>query len=100
MIETNGLASRDMEIDRIDNDGDYAPGNLRWAPREKNLANRRLTVIPEWNPEEWPYARSVVTRKLSQGLTREQIMADARKAVEEKRKGWKNIAARLESLTS
>ena len=94
------MASRDMEIDRIDNDGNYEPGNLRWAPREKNQANRRLTVLPEWDPTEWPYARSVVTRKLSAGMTREQIIADAEKAVKEKRKGWRTIAQKLESMTS
>lgn len=100
MIEACGLQSRDMELDRIDNDGNYEPGNLRWASREKNLGNRRLTVLPKWNPEEWPYARTVVTRKLSQGLTREQILEDARLAVQEKRKGWQKIADKLASLTS
>lgn len=100
MIETNGLPSRDMELDRTDNDGNYEPGNLRWTSRPENMGNRRLTVLPVWNPNEWPYARSVVTRKLSQGMTREQILEDARKAVEEKRKGWRDIAGRLASMTS
>lgn len=99
MIEANGLQSRDMELDRINTDGNYEPGNLRWVPRQTNQANRRLTILPNWNPQEWPYARSVVTRKLSQGLTREQIIEDAKKSVEEKRKGWRTIAERLASLT-
>lgn len=34
----------DLEIDRIDNDGDYAPGNLRLATRTEQNINRSNTV--------------------------------------------------------
>ena len=90
---------RMLEIDRIDTNGDYAPGNLRYVDRKANLANRRNTVLTEYDPQYWPYERSVVTRKLSAGLSREEIIEEARTAVREKRKGWRNIAARLESMT-
>lgn len=29
------------EMDRIDNDGDYEPGNIRWVTRQQNTDNRR-----------------------------------------------------------
>jgi len=32
-----------LDIDRINNDGHYEPGNLRLATRTENLANRRTT---------------------------------------------------------
>jgi hypothetical protein len=42
------------EIDRIDNDGDYAPGNVRWSTPSENSRNRRSTHLLEYDGETRP----------------------------------------------
>ena len=99
LIKMYGLPKRELEIDRINNDKDYAPGNLRFATHSVNNSNKRCTVLSHFSQEYWPYARSVVIRKLSQGLTREEIIQDAETAVFERRKNWRIISARLDFMT-
>lgn len=36
-------------LDRIDNDGDYAPNNVRWATNREQNMNRRNTLVVEYN---------------------------------------------------
>lgn len=45
------------------------------------------------------YAESTVRRLLSSGLSRDQIIARAKRAVAERRKGWPRIESRLASMT-
>ncbi|WP_455951945.1 hypothetical protein [Arcanobacterium haemolyticum] len=90
----------DLELARIDTNGHYEKGNLRFVSRAVNMANRRNTVLSHFEQRYWPYSRVVVTRKLSQGKSRQEIINDAHKAVAEKCKAWTLIQARLEFITS
>lgn len=39
---------RGVDIDRIDNEGNYRPGNLRLTTRSKNLTNKRQSITVEY----------------------------------------------------
>lgn len=40
-LEDMGVPERSMQLDRIDNDGDYEPDNCRWTTAKEQRANQR-----------------------------------------------------------
>lgn len=99
LIDTFGLPERELEIDRIDTNGNYEKGNLHFVTHQENNLNKRTTVLTRFEQIYWPYSYPVVIRKLSSGETRDEIIQDAETAVFERRKNWRNILARLEFMT-
>jgi hypothetical protein len=45
-------------VDRIENDGNYEPGNVRWATQSEQMSNTRISkrsCLPD--PERWPWMK-------------------------------------------
>ena len=77
--------SLDKQIDRINNDGDYAPGNLRWATAKSQADNKSNSIIVTYMGETMNlkeflrrFYRGVESSgrvKYARGMTLEQLAA-------------------------
>jgi hypothetical protein len=78
-------ASAELEIDRVNTDGDYAPGNLRWSTRKENCRNLRATIWVMFQGKKISakefaeryvdkFLPQTVARLAQRGLTGEEIL--------------------------
>ena len=84
----DGWDNPELEFDRIDNDGNYEPGNVRCVPKRVNMRNTSRGNYLEYNGENMcvtefyerfanGYAHAgIVGKMLRKGKTPEQIIAD------------------------
>lgn len=79
-VQENLGLHKEMELDRIDNNGHYTPGNLRYLSRRHNQCNKRgprLTVKMHKFRQQHPeihYSDSTLIRMFWEGLTTDQIV--------------------------
>lgn len=79
VMENLGL-HREMEIDRINNEGHYEPGNLRYSTAPQNLAHTRKRMISaqahafQAQHPEIKYAGVTLSRLIAIGLSSEEII--------------------------
>ena len=64
----------DMQIDRINNNGDYAPDNVRWASRKTQMNNRRCNLEFEINGETKTLKQWAEVVGIKYSTLRERIM--------------------------
>lgn len=80
VVENLGHCPEGMSLDRIDNSGNYAPGNLRWASATTQANNKRpptrkhggkITALQKLRPD---LQYEAILRRVQKGMTNEEVV--------------------------
>ncbi|KKM19299.1 hypothetical protein LCGC14_1657070 [marine sediment metagenome] len=82
--DMNDTFRKYLQIERIDNDGDYTPNNCKWGTRSEQALNRhtchkitfqgRTMSISEWSKETGIKYNCLSSRILNQGMSPEEAL--------------------------
>lgn len=79
-VQENLGLMKHMQLDRIENNGHYEAGNLRWATRRQNMLNTRKKKVTahahafKMLHPEVRYSDSTLCSMISRGLSRKEIV--------------------------
>jgi hypothetical protein len=81
-LEDVGPRPEGMTLDRIDTNGNYEPGNVRWTSRTTQQRNRRNNVVLEFNGESkcvaaWAETLGIPKETLTSRLVRDWTVEEA-----------------------
>ncbi|NMB34142.1 MAG: hypothetical protein GX992_07955, partial [Clostridium sp.] len=68
---TNGY-KEGLQLDRIDNDGNYYPGNCKFSTREEQARNRQNTLFVTYKGEEIPLVELAEIKNVKYETLRQQ----------------------------
>lgn len=88
LAEVGRRPSPQHSLDRINNDGDYAPGNIRWATKTEQVRNRRCVRL---SPDDVRTIRSLAGRIRNIDIARRYGVRDGYISKILKRQVWADL---------